>query len=284
MMALIETLVDEFDGAELDGALWSADAADTAEVYLADGQLVMDPGTNSYNPYAGSIDSYTLEGSQCRVHVTSVLTPSAGNEVRIALVASGYGRLIWSIRNDLIRAIRQNDIDPDVVHAELAYDAEAFAWLSFRWTGSNIVWEYSADGIGWTEAVVESAAGFAIDSASQWGLAFSIWDSVGAPGQGLFTIGSVNGATGGGPPPEPVVYNFTGQLGTAQSWPSNVVLAYTAPIGVDAPWWPSEATDRQLLELILLRIGPARTDVWPDYFTLTEGQLSILGFEVPPHG
>lgn len=148
-MALISTLVDNFDDNTVNAGLWVNNFGTVSET---GGRARVTCDTN-YNAYSSGL-IYTLDESSILVRV---YPPAAGGATTEAwaqvLVLSGTAGtdLMFEVDARLGNLNMSNRVGfADATSTSIAYSSTNHAWLKFRETGGQTMWETSADGYSWT--------------------------------------------------------------------------------------------------------------------------------------
>jgi len=148
-MALISTLVDDFNDSVVDPAKWP-DSFGTYSEVGGRARVRCDTGFNAYS--SGTV--YTLAGSSVFLRV---YPPAAGGSTGEAwtqvLVKADVSGTDIAFEVDAVNGLlkcmsRTGFFDPSTV--AVTYNPVAHAWLRVREGGGNVIWETSPEGATWT--------------------------------------------------------------------------------------------------------------------------------------
>lgn len=152
--ASISTLTDNFNDNSIDGAKWGTynDAGTT--ILETNQEIEITTALLSYK-YAAlySANAYDLTGSQATIKVID-----AGNQALASFrwyfaLDDGQGaetnRIMWYIRAGTIYCAD----DTNGQNYSASYVAATYKYLRIRESGGTTYWDYSADGVTWTNAV-----------------------------------------------------------------------------------------------------------------------------------
>lgn len=148
-MAKTFTLLDDFNDNSRDTALWNSFGTGIAE---ANGQLevTLAAGSTSYHGYT-SAASYDLTASDVRIRVVS-----AGNQALASLEVyplllqiNSNNNINFLISGNFLRAYKKV-AGVSTQLASTAYVADTHRFLRIREASGTTYWQYSADGITWT--------------------------------------------------------------------------------------------------------------------------------------
>ncbi len=153
--ALTQTLTDDFNDNSIDAAKWLVTGPGTPTNQVKEQnqqiELTTDGVTNDYYTLQ-SQNTYDLTGSYTMVKVVDSGNPPV-NEAPNPLVLSnvaGTDKLFYSITNGLqLQAYKVVGGVQTQVGSNTAFGAGQ-KWLRIREAGGTIFWDYSPDGITWT--------------------------------------------------------------------------------------------------------------------------------------
>lgn len=154
-MPLLQTLVDGFDGSSLNATLWSNFTS--AGTTFAVGNSVISFTTTTTAGYAGfqtQSSSYDLTGSFAMAQVVN-----AGNQslaslevVAVEVDKDSSNKLFWYINSGSISAFKTvAGVQTSILSA--TYNSAVHQWFRIRQAGANVYYDYSADGLIWTNFV-----------------------------------------------------------------------------------------------------------------------------------
>ena len=141
---LISALTDNFNDNSIDGAKWTN--TDAVNLVEANGEIEI---TTTLTPFDANLysDVYDITGSQATIKVID-----AGNQALTSyslwflVYKSDFSNDVrWAITNGNIEARNQN-----TVVATTTYIAVTHRYLKIRESGGNTYWDYSSDGVSWT--------------------------------------------------------------------------------------------------------------------------------------
>jgi regulation of enolase protein 1 (concanavalin A-like superfamily) len=150
--ASISTLTDNFDDNSVDEAKWDYDVSN---VTVAETNNELEFTTNGTSGYANfySVSTYDLTGSQATIKVVA-----AGN-----LSATGYDFFPLHLYKDSTHKLKWEIYSDGKIYAVIVNTSTTYPWsatyvaathkyLRIRESGGTTYWDYSADGINWTNA------------------------------------------------------------------------------------------------------------------------------------
>jgi hypothetical protein len=140
-MALISTLTDNFNDNSIDGAKWTA----TAGIVETNNQLELTSDAYAIRRF-DSVSSYDLTGSQVTIKLVTMdrtfwfQVYKTLDDDALEFVVDGGGNLVVNtyIATDLVERY------------STAYVAATHKYLRIRESGGNCYFDYSTDGISWT--------------------------------------------------------------------------------------------------------------------------------------
>lgn len=148
-MALISTLTDNFDDNTVNATLWPNNFGGYSET---GGRARVTCDAN-YNAYSSAL-IYTLDESSILVRV---FPPAAGGATTEAwaqvLILSGTAGtdLMFEVDARLGNLNMSNRVGyADATSTQITYSATDHAWLRFRETGGQTMWDTSPNGLAWT--------------------------------------------------------------------------------------------------------------------------------------
>lgn len=154
--ALMETLVDTYSGAAVDPALWTVNTG-AGTVVEGSGVLTFTPASNTAGDGQStpSLISYNLTGSYAVVKVSSVLTGDEFTSLLCEIGGDGKYRLNLAQYNGNLEA-RDVIAGTETVRATATYNGTTMLWWRIREASGTVFWDYSADGISWTNLFSET--------------------------------------------------------------------------------------------------------------------------------
>lgn len=148
-MALISTLVDDFDDGIIDLIKWP-DSFGTISEVGGRARINCDTGFNAYS----SALAYTLAGSTIYLRGYPPAAGGASAEawaqilIKSDVGGTDLGFELRALTGQLVMFNRTGYFDPGAV--AITYDATAHAWLRVRETGGTTYWDTSPDAVTWT--------------------------------------------------------------------------------------------------------------------------------------
>jgi hypothetical protein len=143
--AAISTLTDNFNDNSIDAAKWNQTTASGATIAETNGQLEITTSTTAgTNAYLTTVSNYNFTGSAISIKIVD-----AGNQSLASYTCwvIEYPNNNWRISGGNI-VVRRNSVS---VYTD-TYVANTYRYLRIREAGGNTYWDYSADGITWTNA------------------------------------------------------------------------------------------------------------------------------------
>jgi hypothetical protein len=145
--ASISTLTDNFDDNSIDAAKWTNHLTDWVE---QNNELEETTSTAGSDKYISSVNAYDLTGSQATIKVVDAGNVTLASRYFYPLIIVdadlNTNKLYWLIRDSSIRAIGGD------AYYEQTYVAATYRYLKIREASGIIYWDYSSDGISWTNA------------------------------------------------------------------------------------------------------------------------------------
>lgn len=158
-MALIETLIDNFDDNSLDTGLW--DNWGGAKVKEQNGRIETTGGTAN-GDYFGmdSVNTYNFTNSAVFIemidpglsHANRVTTP-------IEIHRNANNAYYWEFNNGSMQAWKVHTGTYDTIGSALTYNNTTHRWFRLRNAGSTVYYDYSADGVNWVNHTSVSTSG-----------------------------------------------------------------------------------------------------------------------------
>lgn len=151
-MSAMSNLWDRFDQNALNASLWSQFTGGSATfTYGPTGAQVNFPSssTSSTDGDITSNSAYNLTGSAASLQVLSVASVTTFADNTIQLIQSAGNVLAMQVENGIIYAQKVVAGSQTNV-ASLTYNATTMKWWRIRESGGTIFWDYSADGLSWT--------------------------------------------------------------------------------------------------------------------------------------
>lgn len=183
----INTLIDTFDGAVLDPAVWLGSATLVGgAAHVDDNTYIESPFDGETNPSATWLDIsdswVVIEASSWSVNAYLALQDrdsyfSAITNGFINMGLDGAGNLSGSIGDDAGGPVATNAV---------VFDSMAMRWWRLRETAGVAYCEYSADGMSWTTLTSFSSAGIALFNVGEGIL------QIGSSGAGHLVLEGVN--------------------------------------------------------------------------------------------
>lgn len=159
--AATATLVDNFDDNSTNTTLWTAFGSVTEASSSLNMATIAAGGT--YSGYTSKA-TYDLTGSSAFIQVVN-----AGNQTfaslevfPINIYLDGNNKLFWYINGGSITAFKK-DATVQTNLASTTYNSAVHKWFRIRESGGTIFWDYSTDGITWTN-FTSSTVSFALTS------------------------------------------------------------------------------------------------------------------------
>lgn len=152
----MSSLTDNFNDNSIDGTKWTIFANGTGSVVESGQKIICTPQASLANADAilASVDfipQFNLTNSYALVQVLQVCTSFALTVLNVLKDDHYYFRLLTD-GSDIYAVSVVNDVyDGDVNSSTISYSPTTMVWFRIRELGGNIYWEYSADGINWTE-------------------------------------------------------------------------------------------------------------------------------------
>ncbi len=154
-MALISTLTDNFNDNSIDAAKWGTVLSGGMTVEEINNQIEIDSVIDIYAyGQLRSLVGYDLTGSAQTIKIIDV-----GNQsllywtVYFESRSTTTGKFRWLINDGNITIVSQTS---GTVRWTDTYVANTYRWLKIRESGGNIYYDYSADGVNWTNAYSEA--------------------------------------------------------------------------------------------------------------------------------
>lgn len=147
-MALLDTLTDNFNDASIDGAKWGT-FTDSGTTIVETAVLTFTPASSTVNSQGVlfSNTTYDLTGSYGLCHVTSVCPTNVNNFITLKL--DGSNEIQWKIDGGTLRAHKKiANVESDVLTT--TYNSTTHAWLRMRESGGTFFFDYSSNGVTWT--------------------------------------------------------------------------------------------------------------------------------------
>lgn len=145
-MAAISTLVDNFNDNSFDTGLWTRSSATNIK---EQNQRIEHSGTAS--AYLVSATTYDTTSSNIQFKLTFTTGLSYAVGLTTAAVPDlNTDAVRWIIAGTLLRAQYYNGGSGATVGADLTYSSTTHAYLRIRESSGTTYWDYSSDGINWT--------------------------------------------------------------------------------------------------------------------------------------
>ncbi len=148
-MAKLDTLVDTFDTA--DGTKWAGIAG--TNPLVTGGQVQITP-TGAFPGFTSQV-TWDLTSSSFTIQLVSVPaigTPSAGVFVALNVDETNHVRWNWDNTGNVFAVRETAGVDSLIGTGGVPYVAGM--WVRFREAAGVISWDYSNDGISWTNKLV----------------------------------------------------------------------------------------------------------------------------------
>jgi hypothetical protein len=138
-MALISTLTDDFNDNSIDAAKWTNTGG--AQIVEANEELELTSKTTTQDILLYSTNAYDLTGSGATIKIIDAGNQSLASYEFYFTITDWNAYLYWKIKAGTIYSISKNT----------AYVAATHRYLRIREaSGTTLYWDYSADGITWT--------------------------------------------------------------------------------------------------------------------------------------
>lgn len=153
-----ETLIDNFNDNSLDSGLWTNwGGANVTE----QNQRLETVGSTVASDYFG-IDSagfYTLVGSYAFCQLVDKGADHASRVVQpVGLNRNADNTVYWEYNNGFLRCWKQVATTYTQVGTDLAYNSTNHKYLRLREASGTVYWDYSADGVNWSNHASETVA------------------------------------------------------------------------------------------------------------------------------
>jgi hypothetical protein len=192
-MAKAHTLIDNFNGASMNSALWVSYGVPSSpdRIRQINGRLEIRPAGNvaGYSGY-NSISTFDLTSSEVKVELIQALRPVSGTDAKLSVFTPTGDNLIRiSVEDRTVSCVETSSpsgSQTDMVHASAPYDEVQHRWLRIRELRGLVYCEASPDGETWTTLVSFTPdPGFSLATIHA-SIAAGTWKPVVYPGVAIF--------------------------------------------------------------------------------------------------
>lgn len=152
--AAISTLTDNFNDNSIDAAKWET-YIEQGSISEINNQIEITTGTGGGITELVSVNDYDATGSSATIKVID-----AGNQILDTYYFYPLALIIWSGNFDMvlwdidktkgIAAFKRISGSYTQIGSADTYDADKYRYLKIRESGGTTYWDYSSDGINWT--------------------------------------------------------------------------------------------------------------------------------------
>ena len=161
------TLTDTFNAGSIDTGKWDAVTnTSDATVVQSGGKLLMTMSNVNGTAFLASTGLYTIVGSSSVVQLVTY-TQSAGSNMYFSLYDAAFDAVHFQIQNTTLAA-KYDNAGGTQTAASTTYNSSTHKWLRMRELSGTFYWDYSTDGVTWTNFASVSTTGFTLDLANAY--------------------------------------------------------------------------------------------------------------------
>ena len=182
-MALTQTLADNFNDNSTNLTLWAIVTDGVSIVAESSQQLNLSLAANAVNSFAGYVSNATYDLTSSFSQVQLVAVSSGAVDTTLELEIDDSNKIGWTQNNGTLFAFYATTA-LGFQSTSVAYNASVHKWLRVRESGGTTFWDYSINGINWTN-LKSIANPIAVTSLLQSLVTFEN-NSTPAPGTAIF--------------------------------------------------------------------------------------------------
>lgn len=155
---LIETLQDDFNDNIEDTGKWGGSYDSSATRAETGGELVITLASHINSNYSAyySSNPYDLTDSYAFVQVNTMCDVSTNAQAFLSLQTTGNHNNVRFIQENGTLYAQHIIADVTTTVGSASYNSTTHKWWRIRESGGTVYWEYSSDGVSWSELISET--------------------------------------------------------------------------------------------------------------------------------